>query len=72
MTLWATFCDEWKIDYRQPSVTEILKFLNSLKSKGFSYSNINSAIPALSAFITLEGIEGWQAPFNMSIYERTL
>ena len=41
----------------QLSVTEILKFLQSLKSKGFSYSIINSARSALPAFITLEGIE---------------
>ena len=57
ITLWTTFCDEWKIDYMQPSVTEVLKFLHSLKSKGFSYSIINSARSALSAFITLEEIE---------------
>ena len=49
-TLWKTFCDEWKIDYMQPSVTEVLKFLHLLKSKGFSYSITTSARSELSAF----------------------
>ena len=46
----------------QPSVTEVLKFLHSLKAKGFSYSITNSARSALSAFIPLEGIEACQHP----------
>ena len=54
--------DESKIDYLQPSVTEVLKFLHSLKSKGFNYSIINSASCALSAFITLEGLEAGKHP----------
>ena len=41
----------------QLSVTEVLKFLHSLKPKGFSYSIMNSARFALSAFSTLEVIK---------------
>ena len=62
ITLWTTFCDEWKIDYMQPSVTEVLKFLHSLKSKGFIYSIINSARSALSVFITPEGLKAGKDP----------
>ena len=46
----------------QPSVTEVMKFLHSLKSKGSSYSITNSARSALSAFIILEGIEAGKHP----------
>ena len=62
ITLWITFCDEWKIYYMQPSVTEILKFHYLLKLKGFSCSIINSVRSALSAFITLEGFEAGKHP----------
>ena len=44
------------------SVTEIPKFLHLLRSKGLSYSIISSARSALSAFITLEGIEAGKHP----------
>ena len=46
----------------QASVTEVLKFLHSLKSKGFSCSIINSVRSPLSAFITLEGLEAGKHP----------
>ena len=46
----------------QPSATEDLKFLHLLKSKGFSYSIINSARSASSVFITIEGIEAGNPP----------
>ena len=41
---------------------ETLKLLCSLKSKGFSYSIVNSARSGLSPFITLEGIEAGKHP----------
>ena len=44
------------------AVTEVLKFLHSLKPKGFSYNIINSARSALSAFIPLEGLEASKHP----------
>ena len=43
----------------QPSFTEVLHLL---KSKGFSYSIINSARSTLFAFITLKGIEAGKHP----------
>ena len=46
----------------QPSVTDVLKFLHSLKSKGFCYSIINSATSTLSAFITAEGNKAGKHP----------
>ena len=45
------------VDYMQLSVSEVLKFLHSLKPKGFSYSIMNSARFAMSAFSTLEVIK---------------
>ena len=52
-------------------MTEVLKFLHSLKSKGFSYSNINSVRSPLSAFITLEGLEAGKIKFP-SYHDKTI
>ena len=62
ITLWTIFCDEWKIDYMQPFVIDLLKFLHLLKSKDFSYSIINSARSEFFEFITQEGLKAGKHP----------
>ena len=53
MSKWIHFCSEWSTDPLCADATIVLKFLNSLHEKGLSYSSINSARSALSAFTVL-------------------
>lgn len=47
---WILFCDKRKINSVCPTLNQILEFLNSLFESGLSYSAINSARSALSAY----------------------
>jgi hypothetical protein len=44
------FCDKRKINSVCPTLSQVLEFLNSLFESGLSYSAINSARSALSAY----------------------
>ena len=47
---WILFCDKGKINSVYPTLNQVLEFLNSLFESGLSYSAINSARSALSAY----------------------
>ena len=47
---WILLCDKRKINSVCPTLNQVLEFLNSLFESGLSYSAINSARSALSAY----------------------
>ena len=51
---WIHFCSERSRDPLRTDVTLVLEFLNSLHKNELSYSSVNSARNALSAFAVLE------------------
>ena len=46
----------------QPSVSQILEFLQMLKNSDIGYSGANSARSSLSSFLTIEGYEADKHP----------
>lgn len=54
---WTIFCVENRVNPRKPSIIEIMRYLTWLSvSKGMSYSAINTARSALSAYVQPFGI----------------
>ena len=52
---WTVFCQEREKEIFITNIGEVLEFLNKLTKEDLSYSAINSARSALSAFVQLEG-----------------
>ena len=55
MTQWIKFCTRKGSSPYRTNISLVLQFLVSLHKEGLSYSSVNAARSALSAFITLEG-----------------
>ena len=52
----------WETNPMQPFVSQILEFLQMLKSSDIGFSGLNSARSSLSSFLTIEGYEAGKHP----------
>ena len=53
------FRRERKINCYSPSLSEAVQFLSGLFNQGLSYSTLNTARPALSTIVTIDGGESF-------------
>ena len=56
------FCFKWKTGPMEPSVSQILEFLQNLKNSNVGYSGLNFARLSLSSFLTIERYEARKHP----------
>ena len=56
------FCFKWKTGPMEPSVSQILEFLQKLKNSNVGYSGLNFAHLSLSSFLTIERYEARKHP----------
>ena len=52
---WESYTRKREFDPFQPTISEVLDFLQNLYDSGFSYSALNTARSSLSSFIILDG-----------------